>query len=392
MRGGAGRASAQADRSRVEGETDEGRPGTLRGTVGAGRVAKRPLPKVSKLFKLIRGGRSDTKRHARDDSDRVPLLQDEERPSSPESRSADGGAPSTASEYRREAPEPALDTSARDTTPSSYFKYTSFRDADRRPRPTLHRSDRDGVGGDATKDAVNSTGRRFVEGSRPAPPPDTDGASSRPRHSQCVVALDCEMVGVENTNDSSTGKKKRKAIESSALGRCSIVNYNGAVLFDAYVRPEGKIRSYRTRWSGIRPSHMKLAIPHREAVRRIKSLLEGCTVVGHALANDFAVIDQLRHPREMVRDTANFVPLRRAAGLSPRSQPNLKRLCKLLLGRDIQVGSHSSLEDARASLALYHRFEDVWEDELQRRGREQDRSSWLGDSYWPEDISNAKTA
>lgn len=396
--GGAGKGSAPADRSKVESETDEGRPGALRGTVGTGRVGKRPLPKVIKVFKVIR----DAKRHVRDNSDQVPLLQDEERPASSESRSTDDDASSTALAYHRNSAEPSLDTSAHDTSSSSYFKYTSFGDGDRHPQchPALHRADRDRAATDAVNstarqfadrdrasdvatDAVNSTGREFTDRSSPAAPL-PDPASLRPCSSQCVVALDCEMVGVLNTNN--TGKK-RKAIETSALGRCSIVSYNGAVLFDEYVRPEGKIRSFRTRWSGIAPRHMKLAIPYREAVHRIKSLLKGCTVVGHALTNDFAVIDHMTHPKKMIRDTANFVPLRRAAGLCPGSQPKLKWLCKRLLGRDIQVGSHSSLEDARASLDLYRRYEDVWEEAL---GQGQQNSRWLSDTYWPKDINNAK--
>ena len=193
-----------------------------------------------------------------------------------------------------------------------------------------------------------------------------------------VVALDCEMVGVHSMRNT-------KAKEDNALARCSIVDYNGDVLFNEYIRPEGRIKSFRTRWSGIRACHMKLAIPYREAVRRIKALLEGCTVVGHALANDFAVIDKMRHPRKMTRDTASFVHLRRAAGLKPRSPPNLKRLCAALLGRKIQVGPHCSLEDARAALDIYRRFEDVWEQEVRGKGE------WLSDPYWPHDIINGNS-
>ena len=42
-----------------------------------------------------------------------------------------------------------------------------------------------------------------------------------------------------------------------ALARVSIVNYHGHVLYDKYVRPEGKVTDFRTWVSGITPFHLK---------------------------------------------------------------------------------------------------------------------------------------
>ena len=69
-----------------------------------------------------------------------------------------------------------------------------------------------------------------------------------------VVALDCEMVGVEGNLD--------------ALARVSIVNYNGHVLMDKFVRPEKRIVDFRSWVSGVHPFHLKEengAIPFKEA-------------------------------------------------------------------------------------------------------------------------------
>lgn len=60
------------------------------------------------------------------------------------------------------------------------------------------------------------------------------------------VALDCEMVEIDGFED--------------GLGRVSIVNFNGHVLLDTFVKPEGKITNYRTWVSGIHPKHMIGAI------------------------------------------------------------------------------------------------------------------------------------
>ncbi len=58
------------------------------------------------------------------------------------------------------------------------------------------------------------------------------------------VALDCEFVG--------TGLKGGVSI----LGRCSVVNHHGNVLYDTFVAPLAPVTDYRTRWSGVRKSDL----------------------------------------------------------------------------------------------------------------------------------------
>lgn len=186
---------------------------------------------------------------------------------------------------------------------------------------------------------------------------------------ESFVAVDCEMVGV-------SGNK-------SALAKCTILDYDGRVLFDEYVRPEEKILDYRTRWSGVRPEHMEKALAFPKAVRRIKSLLEGAVVIGHDLIHDFLAIGMDSSKNHRIRDTATFVPLRQVAGLSPRQRPSLRYLSATLLGRTIQNGSHCSVEDAQAALDIYRKYEKPWEDELL------DDRVWLQDEYWPEEMSNS---
>lgn len=85
--------------------------------------------------------------------------------------------------------------------------------------------------------------------------PKTGGAPPAPPK---FVAMDCEMVG--------TGPGGR----TSALARCSIVTYEGDVVYDQYVRPEAPIVDYRTRWSGIRRHHMDKAVPFRRAQQQVR--------------------------------------------------------------------------------------------------------------------------
>ena len=180
-----------------------------------------------------------------------------------------------------------------------------------------------------------------------------------------IVALDCEMVGV--------GEKK-----SSALARCTIVGYNGDVLYDSYIHPGQRVTDYRTPWSGIRPWNLRSAVPLEIACSDIKKILDSKIIVGHDLSNDFHVL-RFSHPPHKRRDTAKYRNLRRLAGLS--HQPSLKVLAHRLLGRRIQRGTHCSLEDARATLDIYKLIEQEWEGELQ-----QTPLNFLSDTFWPNDI------
>uniref|UniRef100_A0A8C8T8V8 Interferon stimulated exonuclease gene 20-like 2 n=1 Tax=Peromyscus maniculatus bairdii TaxID=230844 RepID=A0A8C8T8V8_PERMB len=168
-----------------------------------------------------------------------------------------------------------------------------------------------------------------------------------------MVALDCEMVG--------TGPKGRV----SSLARCSIVNYNGDVLYDEYVRPPCHIVDYRTRWSGIRKSHMVNATPFKIARSQILKILSGKVVVGHAIHNDYKAL-QYFHPKSLTRDTSQIPLLNRKAGCPENVTLSLKHLTKKLLSRDIQAGQsgHSSVEDAQATMELYKLVEVEWEQHL----------------------------
>ena len=214
--------------------------------------------------------------------------------------------------------------------------------------------------------------RTVTEGTKsatePPPAPPTPSPLPPPSIHDDIVALDCEMVATR------TG---------SALAQCSILSYEGEVLFHEYVRPSEPIVDYRTRWSGILPHHMKAAVPHEVAVKRIRAILKGKILIGHDLSHDLAAIG-MAHPKCQMRDTAYFQPLREFAGLPVNQRPSLKRLCFFLLGRTIQDGCHSALEDARAALELYWKHETVWERYLVEQNL--DRTVWLQDQYWPQEI------
>ncbi|KAL3503165.1 hypothetical protein ACH5RR_037614 [Cinchona calisaya] len=158
-----------------------------------------------------------------------------------------------------------------------------------------------------------------------------------------VLAMDCEMVGV-----SSMGNK-------SALGRVTLVNKWGNVLYDEYVRPIEWVVDFRTQISGIRPRDLRKAKDFIMVQRKVADLLKGRILVGHALHNDLKAL-LLSHPKKDIRDTSEYQQFLKEG----RSQA-LRYLAADYLGVEIQNGEHCPIEDARAVMLLYQKHRKQWE-------------------------------
>ena len=151
------------------------------------------------------------------------------------------------------------------------------------------------------------------------------------------------------------------------------MDWDGAVLLDAFVRVPERVTDFRTCVSGVRPRDIAAtnasAMDHDEARIAVGELLRGRVLVGHALRNDLSVL-MLSHPRADVRDTARYAPFMRPSGsgggkMRPRK---LRDLVYENLGRRIQVEgeSHCSVDDARATMELFHIVRGRWEKDLQQ--------------------------
>ncbi|KAH8920638.1 hypothetical protein BT69DRAFT_1222539 [Atractiella rhizophila] len=180
-------------------------------------------------------------------------------------------------------------------------------------------------------------------------------------HNTSYYAIDCEMVGVGPLGS------------QSALARISIVDWEGRVVYDTFVRTKEKVTDYRTWVSGVRERDLEGegAVDLEEAQRFVCDLLEGGTgkdgkkkkviLVGHAVYNDLEALF-LSHPRTQTRDTQTFPPIRQVAG---SKVPALRVLVKKVLGiegfQTANDGEHSSVDDARATMAVYRKFHKEWE-------------------------------
>ena len=176
-------------------------------------------------------------------------------------------------------------------------------------------------------------------------------ATSTQARTDRFVAMDCEMVGV--------GEQGSR----NALGRCSIVSYEGDVLYDKYVKPDRPIVDYRTPWSGIVAEHMETAIPFYQAKKEAAEILKDKIIIGHDLRNDFSVLE-MSHPEHDVRDTSRYRGLRYLGGVDEKKRSvGLKMMVERLFGRKIQTGPHCSVEDARAAMSLYRLVDGQWEED-----------------------------
>ncbi|KAM7251128.1 hypothetical protein ACFE04_023011 [Oxalis oulophora] len=157
-----------------------------------------------------------------------------------------------------------------------------------------------------------------------------------------VMAMDCEMVGIGQ------GTK-------SALGRVTLVNKWGNVLYDEFVRPIEFVVDFRTEISGIRPRDLRKAKDFRVVQKDVADLTKGKILVGHALRNDLKAL-LLTHPKKDIRDTAEYQPF-----LKERRRKALRHLASEFLGVTIQNGEHCPVEDARAAMLLYQKYRKEWE-------------------------------
>lgn len=163
------------------------------------------------------------------------------------------------------------------------------------------------------------------------------------------IAMDCEFVGVGRDKD-------------SALARVSIVNFFGVQLLDIYVKPDMPVTDFRTWVSGIEPHHMTSACSFRDAQKRVHEIIDDKILVGHAVHNDLRVL-QINHPKPLTRDTSRFSEFRK---LTKGKPPSLKKMADVFLGAEIHTGQHSSVVDARVTMALFRSFKKAIERECNR--------------------------
>ena len=129
----------------------------------------------------------------------------------------------------------------------------------------------------------------------------------------------------------------------------------GKTLLDSFVAVAEKVTNYITEISGVRPKDLARAKSFDTVMKKVRGLLRDKIIVGHSLEHDFAVM--YGYSPWFTRDTAQYFK-------KGSKKPSLKSLVEKHLGKSIQTGEHSSVEDAKATMELYLKFRNEWEESL----------------------------
>lgn len=155
-----------------------------------------------------------------------------------------------------------------------------------------------------------------------------------------LISIDCEMIQCE---------------EGFELGRVSILDSKGNVLYDKIVKPENHIKDYLTKYSGLTKESFENAISFSQMKDDLKEIIGTNTVIlGHGLFNDLNCL-KIKH-KKLIDTTFIY-------RTKDNHRVSLKSLTKKYLKRIIQEDIHCSIEDARACLELLalkiHEIEDL---------------------------------
>lgn len=170
-----------------------------------------------------------------------------------------------------------------------------------------------------------------------------------------LVGIDAEFIKIKTDLLEFDGK----CAQMRAVGRASCVDATGEkIIFDDHVRlaDDVKVVDYLTRFSGIGESDLfpassgKYLTTHKRLLLRMHVMIQrGVIFVGHALHNDFTVIN-VHIPEPQIIDTVVLLRLETQRMLS------LQLLVKEMLGEMIQTAEHDSVVDAQYALKMYRKY------------------------------------
>ncbi|CAD2218285.1 Ubiquitin carboxyl-terminal hydrolase/Exonuclease, putative [Angomonas deanei] len=130
-------------------------------------------------------------------------------------------------------------------------------------------------------------------------------------------------------------------------------------IMDDYVHIPEEIEDYVTQYSGIHPGDLDPATSTKcltclkATYLKLRALVDGgVTFVGHGLGQDFRVCN-IAVPKKQIIDTLEIFHKPNARYLS------LRFLAYHVLRENVQEDEHDSIEDARTSLRLYRKYEEL---------------------------------
>jgi len=171
-----------------------------------------------------------------------------------------------------------------------------------------------------------------------------------------LIAFDAEFVSVQEEEAALTDSGSKVILRETrhAIARISVIDCKSReTILDDHVLPRERVEDHLTRFSGIVAEDLDpTKSPHnlistRCAYLKLRYLMEqGCIFLGHGLRKDFANVNLVVPPNQVI-DTVEIFhqPGRRYI--------SLRFLVNYVLKRDMQQDVHDSVEDALAAFELY---------------------------------------
>ncbi|KAH7107329.1 ubiquitin carboxyl-terminal hydrolase-domain-containing protein [Auriculariales sp. MPI-PUGE-AT-0066] len=188
-----------------------------------------------------------------------------------------------------------------------------------------------------------------------------------------VVAIDAEFVQLQQAEIEvrSDGTKKTLRPPRQSLARVSVLRGDGPKegipFIDDHIHTAAVVVNYLTEYSGIHQGDLDPAtsrhtlVPRKVAYKKLRLLVDmGCMFVGHGLMNDFRTIN-IHVPADQVLDTIDIYFVKHRS-----RRFNLRFLTWFVLKEDIQTANHDSIEDAKAALLLYKKWQESEEGTFSR--------------------------
>eukprot|EP00941_MAST-03F_sp_MAST-3F-sp1_P002694 g2694.t1 len=181
-----------------------------------------------------------------------------------------------------------------------------------------------------------------------------------------LIAIDCEFVALteEKFEITSQGKRVVQRAADLSLGRVSILDGRrpgGKPFIDDYIIQPEPVVDHLSKFSGLHEGDLDPTvsshplIPLKAAYLKLRHLIDrGCVMVGHGLKKDFRIAN-IYVPEKQVRDTVELFKLPGQRFIS------LRFLAAYLLNWNVQSDEHDSIDDARAALLLFQKYEELKE-------------------------------
>lgn len=180
-----------------------------------------------------------------------------------------------------------------------------------------------------------------------------------------LIAIDAEYVVLSWNNKcvdvETSGRFLQKTHMALARLSCILSSSPGdeRTILDDYVHTPEAIKDYVTQYSGIYPGDLdslqstKSLTSLKATYLKLRALVDrGVMFVGHGLHQDFRVCN-IAVPSEQIIDTLTLFHKPDGRYLS------LRFLAYHVLGERVQEDEHDSVEDARTSLRLYRKYQQL---------------------------------